>query len=436
MTSSQPVLHAWSPNRGGEAARFRRVVAVQGAVQLASAVAAMRTSARQKGLERAENHLIVHDLSSPGDQAKDFATCLHSLAEQCDNWASMHYLPLPEMLRLQAALKDGGWDGAIAAMRELLGFQHCDELLLGQNMLFINNLLSRTYPPSEKACYGDGIALNFTAEYYTPANEEPTGMRSIGRRLEQHFRRRLKALRGKPVPAPPAPVPMKSKKHAVAFDKHYLLLANQFDQQLERFEQLEASDFANLFDTFAQSLSEKADATCAALESALRDAPQVIVLLTSNFSETKRMTLEGEVKCCMDMVRREQHDPRAVLVIKPHPRDSVEKIAVLEQEAAKSFARVVTLTDAWTFYVPFESVFVRYFASNPRVAPVTSVVCSSSACISLELLYGQRCELGFGSRNVRRYFAPKWQKLRQRHEDDLLRLMHHVRRMRSRRAAA
>lgn len=435
MSSSQPVLHAW-PTGGNGAACFRRVVAVQGAVQLVSALAAMRTSARQKGLDRTENHLIVHDLSSPGDQAKDFAACLHALAEQSENWASMHYFPLPEMLRLQGALKEGGWDGAIAAMHQTLGFERCDELLLGQNMLFINNLLSRSYPPAEKACYGDGIALNFTAEYYTPANEEPLGLRSIGRRFEHWFRRRWKAALGKPVPPPPAAVPMKSKKHAVAFDKHYLLLPNQFDQHLERFEQLESSDFANLFDIFAESLIEKAGATCAALESALQGASQVIVLLTSNFSETKRMTLEGEVKCCMDMVRREQHDSRAVLVIKPHPRDSAEKIAVLEQEAAKSFRRVVTLTDPWTFYVPFESIFVRYFASNPRIAPVTSVVCSSSACISLELLYGQRCELGFGSRNVRRYFAPKWQKLRQRHEGDLLRVMHHVRRMRSGRAAA
>lgn len=436
MSSFQPALHAWPTGGDGTAAGFRRVVAVQGAVQLASAVAAMRTSARQKGLERAENHLIVHDLSSPGDQASDFAACLYSLAEQCDDWASMHYLPLPEMLRLQAALKEGGWDGAISALRQTLGFDHCDELLLGQNMLFINNLLSRSYAQAEKACYGDGIALNFTAEYYTPASEEAVGLRSAGRRFEQWLRRRWKKALGKPVPPPPTPVPMKSKKHAVAFDKHYLLLANQFDQQLERFEQLEASDFANLFEIFAESLAEKASDTCAALESALHGAPQAIVLLTSNFSETKRMTLDGEVKCCLDMVRREQHDSRAVLVIKPHPRDSVEKIAVLQQEAAKSFHRVVTLTDPWTFYVPFESIFVRYFASNPRVAPVTSVVCSSSACISLELLYGQRCELGFGSRNVRRYFAPKWQQLRQRHEDDLLRLMRHVRRMRSGRAAA
>jgi hypothetical protein len=246
----------------------------------------------------------------------------------------------------------------------------------------------------------------------------------------------VKIARGKPLPPPPAPVPMKSKKHAVAFDNHYLLLANQFDQQLERFEQLDASDFASLFNIFAESLTDKASQTCAELESALQGAPQAIVLLTSNFSETKRKTLAGEVKCCLDMVRREQHDSRAVLVIKPHPRDSAEKISVLQQEAAKSFHRVVTLTDPWTFYVPFESIFVRYFASNPRVAPVTSVVCSSSACISLELFYGQRCELGFGSRNVRKYFAPKWQKLRQRHEDDLLRLVHHVRRMRTKRAAA
>lgn len=407
----------------------RRIVAVQGAVQLVSALAAMRVSDARCPSQPTENHLIVHDLSAPGDQGKLFADCLQNLAEQACDWKSTRYLPLSEMLRFQESLKAGSWELATKTMHATMDFDRCDELLLGQNLLFINNLLSRSYSTAESACYGDGIALNFTADYYSPGSENPRGLK----RIERWIRHRLRALRGKP--AEPV-VPMKSKKHAVAFKKHYLLLANQFDEHLERFEQLHESDFAQLFGLFAESLPQLAAETCSKLESELARADQVIVLLTSNFSETKRMTLDGELACCMEMVHRKQKKSNALLVIKPHPRDSQEKIAAIENEARKTFHSVVTLNDPWTFFVPFESIFDRYFVSNPRIQQMTSVVCSSSACVSLELLYGQTCELGFGVRNVRRHFATKWQDLRVRHEADLIRVVQQIRKSALRRVAA
>ena len=297
-------------------------------------------------------------------------------------------------------------------------------------MLFINNLLGRSFPNAQKACYGDGVGLNFSPDYYSPGAGKPRGLR----RIERWIRHRIRALRGKP-PAEVA-LPMKSKKHAVAFDKHYLLLANQFDQKLPRYEQLHEADFSHLFSQFSHSLRQLAPSTCAQLESELAKTQQVIVLLTSNFSETNRMTLEGEVACCMEMVLRKQTKPNALLVVKPHPRDSQEKIAAIGAEARKTFASVITLSDPWTFFIPFESIFDRYFMANPRVRKMTSVVCSSSACISLEMLYGQQCELGFGAKNVRRYFAPQWKELRVRHESDLNQIVRRIRHSTNRRVAA
>ncbi len=413
---------------------YRRVVAVQGAVQLTSALAAIRLSTRTKGTLHAENHLIVHDLSSPEGQAGDFAACLMDLATKAEKWATLHYFPMSEMLRFQKSMKEGGWDSAIQTLQTTLKFDRCDELLLGQNLLFVNNLLHRSFPDAETACYGDGIGLNFSDDYYRPLAEESSERVSLGRAIERWVRRRIKSLRGIP---PTAPIDStKSKKHAVPFDKHYLLLANQFDQNICEFEQLQAADYRDLFSIFAKDLDHRAVVTSSALKTALKDACQVIVLLTSNFSETKRMSLAGEIRCCMQMVRRAQTKQRAMLVIKPHPRDSIEKIRCIEREASKLFAHVVTLADPWTFFVPFESIFEHFFSSIPSVASKTKVVCSSSACIGLEFLYGQRCELGFGQRQVRRHFATKWQSLRERHESDLHRLTQRVREMRSKRDAA
>ena len=93
-------------------ARHCRIVAVQGAVQLVSALAAMRVSDRGRTPNAVENHLIVHDLSAPGEQGALFAACLEGLAQQACQWKSIRYLPLPEMLRFQESLKLGGWERA------------------------------------------------------------------------------------------------------------------------------------------------------------------------------------------------------------------------------------------------------------------------------------------------------------------------------------
>jgi Alpha-2,8-polysialyltransferase (POLYST) len=399
---------------------YRRIVAVQGSAQLTSALAAMRTCDRSQRPACVENHLVIHDLSAPSEQASSFASCLQDLSRQATSWASVRYITPADLERLDHSHIKGGWQAACLAARDILPASSCDQLLLGQNMLFINKLLQQCFPTSERACYGDGVGLNFTSDYYNPGCE-PGGLRGI----ERWLRRKIKSLRGNPH------AQRRNRPHlpdnAVDFHKYYLLIANSFDQQLPHFEQMDAEDFRELFAIFSESLPRHAQATCDQLEAALAVANQVVFLLTSNFSETKRMTLEGELGCCIDQVRNQCTCDNALLIVKPHPRDSLTKIDAIKREALKHFRNVVALTDLWTFFVPFESIFARFIAGNPRIAAKTSVVCSSSACVSLEFLYQQRCELGFGTTNIRQHFAATWQKLRQEHEADLHRLLARIR---------
>ncbi len=139
------------------------------------------------------------------------------------------------------------------------------------------------------------------------------------------------------------------------------------------------------------------------------------------------MDLQGEVACNLELVRCARRSNRALLVIKPHPRDSIAKIEQIASEASRTFRHVIQLTDPWSYYLPFESIYVSHFAT-PRTAAMTTVVCSSSACISLELLYRQQCELGFGEANVGEHFARKWQSTRLQHEADLRRVVAEIRR--------
>ena len=401
-----------------------RIVAVQGTAQLTSAIAAMRAADRVAG-PCAANHLIIHNLSCPADQTEEFVDCIGRLARMAGTWQSIRFISAAEVRVLQDELAAGDWSQAAAAVRNLIGIAAADSLFLGQNLLPLNHLLCRVYAHASRSCYGDGIGLNFSSEYFRAPAYDP-GIRGLGRRLERTVRCSIKSWRGLKV----GPLQWsfgKSFGDAVPFDRHYLLLANLFDQHLDTFVQLDAADFRHLFAAYLPEVERAASQGRDPLADALGKASSVVVLLTSNFSETGRMTLSGEVECCIDSVLKEGGGPGSLLVIKPHPRDSHEKIARLAAEATRSFAEVVTLDDRWMFHLPFESIFIRYFPAHSRIRAATRVVCTSSAALALEHLYGQECTLGFGPRAVRRCFAHNWRALRLRHEADLAKAVEQIR---------
>lgn len=401
-----------------------RIVAVQGTAQLTSAMAAMRAADRRAST-RVANHLLIHNLSCPEDQSLEFAACIERLARLGADWKSVRYVASGELRALQA-VSAGDFSKATAALRDLIGFASADSLFLGQNLLFFNHLLHRAYPGASRSCYGDGIGLNFSTDYYRAPVDDP-GIKGLGRRLERTIRRQIRAWRGRES-SRHQPSTGKPVSHAVPFDRHYLLLANLFDEHLDEFVQLDAADFRDLFAAYVPEVQRAAQQGRDRLAEALGRATSVVVLLTSNFSETGRMTLAGEVECCLESVLNAGGEgPGSLLVIKPHPRDGHEKITRLSMHATRHFAEVVTLDDRWTFHLPFESVFVRYFPTGSRIRAATRVVCTSSAALSLEHLYGQECHLGFGPRAVRRCFAHNWKALRLRHEADLMAAIRQIR---------
>lgn len=401
-----------------------RIVAVQGTAQLTSAIAAMRAADRVAG-PCAANHLLIHNLSCPADQTEEFVDCIGRLARMAGTWDSIRSISAAEVRLLQGELAAGGDSQAAAAVQKMIGIAAADSLFLGQNLLPLNHLLSCAYANASRACYGDGIGLNFSTDYYRAPRYDP-GIRGLGRRLERAVRCSIKSWRGLDVGQLQGSSG-KSVGDAVPFDRHYLLLANLFDQHLDTFVQLDAADFRQLFAAYLPEVERAASQGRDLLADALGKASSVVVLLTSNFSETGRMMLPGEVECCIDSVLQEGGGPGSLLVIKPHPRDSHEKIARLAAEARRFFAEVVTLDDRWMFHLPFESIFIRYFPAQSQIRAATRVVCTSSAALSLEHLYGQECTLGFGPRAVRRCFVHNWRALRLRHEADLAKAVQRIR---------
>jgi hypothetical protein len=405
-----------------------RIVAVQGAVQLASAVAAMWQSNRDRSWQHVENHLIVHDLSCPGEQGEAFAQSLFRLAELTEKWKSMHYLPLPKVLAFQSPMKDAGWTGATQAFQSFLGVEKVKEIFLGQNVLFLNNLIRQAYPDATRNCYGDGLGLNFSREYYTPSIAALPPWRRLGRRIEQWSRSKWQTvtqIAGRSSTSV-GQIPYKSPLHAVPFDQKYLLLANHFDERLRHFRQLEAEDFRAIFSRFVSECQVSGSDGSEDLSASVRRAKEIVVLLTSNFSETKRMEQTAEVDGYLRMIRQRAIQAGSLLLIKPHPRDSYEKLDVLRKACTPFFDDIVAIAEPRSFYLPFESIFLRYLNAASQEGRVR-VIATSSACISLEYLFGQPCELGFGDQIVESDFHPLWQKLRMRHERDLESLMNYCR---------
>lgn len=414
------------------AARRTRIVAVQGTAQLASAVAAMRAGDRAAGTP-AVNHLLIHNLSCPADQADEFADCIARLARLVAEWATIHHVTADELAALQRRHTTDGLAAAATALAQLTAAPRADEVLLGQNLLFLNHLIDRAHPRAVKACYGDGVGLNFSTDYFRPP-EFDAGWRGFGRRVERAVRRHTHRWTGA-TPPPPRPQGRKPA-HAVAFDRHYLLLANRFDSRVDDYVQLEAAEFRRLFAAFVPELDAAVAAAGDPLAAELSRAARVVVLLTSNFSETGRMSLAEEVEACVAAAAAAGGGAGSLLVVKPHPRDSRDKVRLIAAAAARQFAAVVPLDAPWTFHLPFESVYDRWFLRDERVRRATRVVCTSSAGLSLEALYDQPVEVLFGERIVRRLFTHNWRSLRVRHEADLGRIIAEIRAARGRRHAA
>ena len=207
----------------------------------------------------------------------------------------------------------------------------------------------------------------------------------------------------------------------VPFDAYCLLLPNLFDETISEYRPVDPASYIRLFSKLGVLLDGEGRGACAELRDVLQSSARVVVLMTSNFTEAQRMDRDRELAGYLDVVAGSTAGRDAAVLIKPHPRDSVDKISELRERLQRSFGRVVVLDDPLLFYLTFEVIWAKYFVGQRHgaLAHAPDVICFSSACLALEYLYRVRCTIGFGAAHVRRLFHPQWVDLRLRHEADL-----------------
>jgi hypothetical protein len=410
-----------------------RLVGCQGSVQLAAALSAMRTHDRRHPDKRpARNFLAIYHLSSPLGQDEEFVECIRELAEASDQWERIIYFPRVQCDELRRTWQKESWEAACSQMRSWLGLERVDELFMNQVITCGGCAIAGAYPDAKLLGFGDGIGLNYSRHYFsTNASAPATTWRDWFKQLE----RKLRQLRRREKPQDPPKAGKNDALPDIDPEVHYLLLPNLFDQQLKNAERIEASTLAGIFSEFSTISALRHSPDIVQAEAALAAASQAVIVLTSNYAETKRMSLTGEIDSYCQLVHEATRDRRAAVIIKPHPRDSREKINSLRARLAADYQQVLVLDEPVTFYAPLEALVSRWVQTIPRFLDKTTMICVSSSALGLEYLYGCRTVMGFGPERVQQHFTTEWKEVRLKHERDLDAALSQVRRRAAKAAA-
>ncbi len=383
---------------------MKRLFGCTGTIQLITACLAGKTcsGAPQAG-SKTRDYLLCYDLGCPPSQADDFASVLLEMAGHLGPWEKVTYITDAELQDIYTQFGKRGFGAIQPILKTYMGADAVDELYLGQNRSLFNSLLLNSFPTAFKVCYGDAIGVNFSANYLDGA---PPAVSKMLRLLEggrQSLRSLKRTILG-------------TNLSAVPFDKYCLLAPNFFDEPLANFVVPEIADCRELFSRCAL-LDDRAQ-QLKAVKDGLAEATGMLLVLTADWSSRDHLSQNNEVAACAEFVETLACGADTLVVIKPHPRELLDKTRQLQRLLKRSFENVIVLSDPSLSYQPVESIYAACLGPAAKGLPVR-VAAFSSAGLALELLYNQRCHLGFGSELVQKYFHPPHVERRLVQEKDL-----------------
>lgn len=388
----------------------KRVITCQGTIQLIAALSVLNHRDRERGGVDLghQDYLVIYDLCAPAGQTEEFVLFIRRMATLAHDWKSIVYIG-PE--QLGAIAQDLGLHGpgrALDRVYYLVGERDADEIYLSRNWQFANQLFTNAYETAEKVCYGDSIGIYFSEAYFaTPEPKVAAAAEGFS------IRSKLRGLRSK---LSPSAQPRPALKE-VEFDVGYFLLPDILGESPPmKTLPLEKAYSLELFQRLSGLLEEKHVARVRDRISGRR----AVVLMTSNFSEAERMSLENEIRAYVKFLKSLACPPQSALIVKPHPRDSAAKIRGLRSAVGDLFSEVILLEEMDLFFLPFEIFLMRAFAgADGGVSQDLTIATFSTACLSLALLFDVQPVIGFGPDLVNEYFYETHAPGRDRHERDL-----------------
>ncbi len=383
----------------------KRIITCQGSIQLVTALSVIdyREQEQLPG-DRYEDYLVIYDLNSPTGQIDNFVALIKEMAQLICTWKKIIYLSSEQMKALSSQVNPHP-STYFQTVYELVGTDSADEIYLSRNWQFSNQLLTNAYRSADKICYGDSIGIYFAPDsqaFFLPQSLP----KQLLTKLSASFNR-TKSMLGYTVLQP------------VDFDRGYFSLPEILGEKPPM--PVTVPDKISLLKIFKQLKSLLDRDYITQLRQQIGDAP-VSIILTSNFSEAGRMTLEQEIEAYREFLQNQENggDRRAVLIIKPHPRDSSAKIELIRNSLAELFSQIIVLMEKSLFFIPFEVFFATAFLDdNLKLTNQIKVFTFSSACLSLKLLFDVPSFIGFGNEITNKFFDPDYAPGRIKHEQDL-----------------
>ena len=389
---------------------FSRVICCQGTIQLAVAIHVLLY--RQSKVFAGEqpvfnNYLIVHDLFTQKNQELAFFEVIKKMAEGVLRWDKIIYVDSSTMTQFEEIYNAHGKAAFDQSVEEKLGIAGASEVYISRNWQKGSIVLLNIFAQATKICYGDSIGLYFPESYFSDKDWWTRFRLSYVGLRANHFRNKIRN-----IVKHPKRRPLLKVLSLPDFDYGYFCFPSiSGNAPTFKFETIPVDGLKVTFEKFTNHIS---------LEPALDIdfTKNFSVLLTSNFSEAERMSCEDEVTAYIKFLQA--HRPEnSVLLVKPHPRDSKEKIELLKQRLIKESFTVFVLDNALHFYIPFEFFLINIEQTNPGTIQKIKFFTVSSACLSFWFLFRAKPYIGLGDDLVKQFFRADQVRGRLAHEKDL-----------------
>jgi Alpha-2,8-polysialyltransferase (POLYST) len=390
---------------------IKRLIVCFGSIQLVTALSVLsyREKQQQELNLQYENYLIITPLFAPQGQSDDFAALIEKMARAIYPWENIVYMPLEQKQAIAKKVKQSGLSEVANSVCQFIGSKDFDEIYLAHEYDFEDQLLMNLYKSAEKICYGNGIGI-YTAQPAFPKANLWRDSQNYLHFIYIYLKEKIRLLR-----------PQKQQLSEEKADIGYFSLPFGFGQEPSLPTVILKSDvYRETFQSLRKKLNELIDIQYIDKLHAKIQSNSTSVLLTSNFSESGRISEENEIAAYREFLVSQGIDNNEILLIKPHPRTSKQKLMQLKSALSDLYADIILLAEDFLFYLPFELLFMELFLNpdSPKFRN-SRVFTFSSACLTLEFVLDTRCTLGFGNNIVKKFFYPDHIDGRIKHEEDL-----------------
>ncbi len=374
-----------------------RVITCQGTIQLVSAICAVLLRDKRR-TTNFKNILVVYDLYCPQCQIEFFFKTIVEMAQTIMDWERVIYFA-PEDLNVALQFQDDEKSLKSYILSKITA-PSVDEIYLGTDVHPSNLAMIKAFPEAYRVCFGDGLGIYIPSNYSYLTRNEPSLASAQQKSFWNWLKRKF------------------SEKYSRAyktFDEGYFVFPDIYKKRPPFPFKLVPKELVRDIFSKMEPILDRNEVDI--LLDKLR-GKNVTVLMTSNFSEAQRMSLDSEIEAYKRFISDQQNSSDNVLIIKPHPRDDLSKINKLIEALDDLFDYVLCMKDDILPYIPFELFLQKLQATSPP--PQNICVCTfSTSFISLKLLFNVETKIGFGSTLVSEFFFAHSAEDRIKHETDL-----------------